>query len=99
MGAVPADVVAAVRRALDKAGDPGRASGQQAYMKSVMPFRGVSAPALKATLSPLLADPAYLLTERDPWEATVRGLWEGAAFREERYAALAICRHRLYRPW
>jgi 3-methyladenine DNA glycosylase AlkD len=68
-------------------------------MKSAMPFRGITAPQLKATLRPLLVDPAYLLTGRDEWEATVRGLWDGAGFREERYAALAISGHRLYRRW
>ena len=68
-------------------------------MKSVMPFRGITAPALRSTLRPLLADPAYLLQERDEWEATVRALWDGARFREERYAALAICGHRLYLSW
>jgi 3-methyladenine DNA glycosylase AlkD len=92
-------VVEAVCRELKKAGDPARAAGQQAYMKSAMPFRGVTAPDLKATLRPLLADPAYRLVERDEWEATIRGLWDGAQFREERYAALAISGHRLYRPW
>jgi 3-methyladenine DNA glycosylase AlkD len=68
-------------------------------MKSAMPFRGITSPRLKATLRPLLADPAYLLTGRDEWEATVRGLWDGARFREERYAALAIAGHRRYRDW
>ena len=99
MAAVRGDVVDAACRALERAGDPDRAKGQQAYMKSVMPFRGVTAPELRAMLQPLLADPAYLLTGRDEWEATVRGLWDGAQFREERYAALAICGHRLYRQW
>lgn len=68
-------------------------------MKSAMPFRGITAPALRAVLRPVLADPAYLLTRSDEWEATVRGLWDGAAFREERHAALAICGHRLYQQW
>jgi 3-methyladenine DNA glycosylase AlkD len=68
-------------------------------MKSTMPFRGITSPHLKATLRPLLADPAYLMVERDEWEATIRGLWDGAEFREERYAALAISGHRLYRAW
>ena len=76
-----------------------RAEGQQAYMKSAMPFRGDTAPQLKATLRPLLADPAYRLVECDEWEATIRGLWDDAQFREERYAALAISGYRLYRPW
>jgi 3-methyladenine DNA glycosylase AlkD len=99
MGAVRDDVVDAVCRVLQKAGDPERARGQQAYMKSTMSFRGISSPQLKATLRPLLADPAYLLTARDEWEATIRGLWDGAQFREERYAALAIAGHRPYRRW
>jgi len=99
MWAVRGDVVDSICRELEEAGDPDRARGQQAYMKSTMPFRGVSAPRLKATLRPLLADPAYLLIERDEWEATIRGLWDAARFREERYAALAISGHRFYRHW
>jgi 3-methyladenine DNA glycosylase AlkD len=92
-------VLDAVCRVLEKAGDPERANDQQAYMKSTMPFRGISSPQLKATLRPLLADPAYLLSGRDEWEATIRGLWDGAKFREERSAALAISGHRSYRQW
>jgi 3-methyladenine DNA glycosylase AlkD len=99
MAAVRGDLLDAVCRELEKAGDPDRAKGQQAYMKSAMPFRGVTAPALRAALRPVLADPAYLLTGRDEWEATIRALWDGARFREERYAALAISGHRLYRQW
>ena len=93
------DLVEAVCRELEAAGDPARGVGQQAYMKSAMPFRGLTSPALKATLRPLLADPAYLMSDRDEWEATVRELWDGARFREERYAALAICGHRRYQQW
>ena len=99
VGAVRKDVVDAVCRLLAGAGDPDRAKGQQTYMKSAMPFRGISAPRLKAALAPLLADPAYLLDGRQEWEATIRELWDSARFREERYSALAICRHRLYRQW
>jgi len=29
----------------------------------------------------------------------VRGLWDGATHREERYAAIAVARHRRARPW
>lgn len=99
MGALRADVVDAICRALEKAADPDRAKGQQAYMKSTMHFRGITSPTLRATLRPILADPAYRLSGRDEWEATVRGLWDGAQFREERYAALAVTGHRLYRQW
>jgi 3-methyladenine DNA glycosylase AlkD len=99
MATVREDVADAIRRELAKEGNPGRAKGQQTYMKSTMPFRGISAPQLKATLRPLLLDPANRLTRHDEWEATVRSLWDTAQFREERYAALAISRQRLYRHW
>jgi 3-methyladenine DNA glycosylase AlkD len=99
MGAVRNDVVQAIGRELAKAGDPQRAKGQQAYMKSTMAFHGISAPDLRAILRPLLGDPAYLLTGREQWEQTIRRIWDQARFREERYAALAICGHRLYQSW
>jgi len=99
VGAARGDVVDAVCRVLENAGDPVRAKGQQAYLKSTMPFRGISSPQLKATLRPILTDPAYLLTGRNECEATIRGLWDGAQFREERYAGLALAGHHLYRQW
>jgi len=99
MAAVRGDLIDAVCRELANAGDPERARGQQAYMNSTMPFRGVTSPQLKATLRPVLADPAYRLAGRDEWEATIRALWDAARFREERYAALAISGHRLYLQW
>lgn len=43
---VPAEsvLVAEIRAALRAAADPARAAGQQAYMKSAMPFLGVQNP-------------------------------------------------------
>ena len=92
-------VVDAVRTALAGAGDPQRAIGQQAYMKSSMPYRGLSSPELKALLRPILADPAYRIAQRGDWEDAVRDLWDGATHREERYAATALTGHRAYRAW
>ena len=66
-------------------------------MKSAMPYRGVPAPRLKQALRPLLA--AYAPPDRATWEATVRELWDGADYREERYAATALARHRAARRW
>ncbi|MFC6286789.1 DNA alkylation repair protein [Nocardioides sp. GCM10027113] len=96
---MPADreLVAAVRTALVAAGDPERAAGQQAYMKSAMPFHGVTSAELTRLLKPLLAD--YAPGDRATHEATVLALWDGATHREERYAALALARHRVARPW
>ncbi|USQ79914.1 DNA alkylation repair protein [Ornithinimicrobium faecis] len=89
-------LIAEIRAALAAAGDPERAVGQQRYMKSSMPFRGLTSPVLKATLRPILSHAAYDLGHRTTWEATVRALWDGAAFREERHAALAVAGHRRY---
>jgi 3-methyladenine DNA glycosylase AlkD len=90
-------VIEEVRAALAAAGDPEQASAQQAYMKSAMPYRGIARPELKAILRPLLA--TYAPVDRDHWERDVRGLWDGTSFREERYAAIALARHRAARPW
>lgn len=90
-------LAAQVRGLLAAAGDPARAAAQQRYMKSEMPFHGISAPELRALLRPLLA--AYRPASRAVWEADVRTLWDEASHREERYAATALARHRVARPW
>jgi len=68
-------------------------------MKSQLPYRGITAPQLKALLRPILADPAHRIAERGEWERAVRELWDGATHREERYAATALTGHRAYRAW
>ncbi|QDO86941.1 DNA alkylation repair protein [Ornithinimicrobium ciconiae] len=93
------ELIGAVREALATAAAPERAVGQQRYMKSAMPYRGLTSPVLRATLKPILKDPAYVLGDRDRWEATVRALWDEAEFREERYAALALAGHSRYRAF
>lgn len=99
-GARPhAELVAAIREALAAAGDPDRATGQQRYMKSTLPYHGLTTPEFRATVRPILSHPAYRLTDRPTWEATVRALWDGATHREQRYAATALAGHRHYRAW
>ena len=73
--------------------------GQQRYMKSEMPYRGITSIELKALLKPLLADVDLRPGSRDEWESTVQELWDGAEFREERYAATALLGHRAFRAW
>ncbi len=94
-----APVVEAIRAALAVAGDPERAVAQQAYMKSAMPYRGLTAPQLRTLLRPLLAHPDLHLADRPAFEHAVRDLWDGATHREERYAATALTGHRAYRRW
>jgi 3-methyladenine DNA glycosylase AlkD len=81
-------IVLEVRTALEKAADPVKAPQMQAYMKSTMPYRGVSAPQQKAIWRQIF--PAHPLSSREEWERVALTLWREAAFREERYAAVAL---------
>ena len=89
------DLVDEVRHRIAEAGDPARAPQMQAYMKSALPFRGVSSVPLRAICREVFT--ARRLPDRAAWEAAVLRLWDEAEFREERYAALALAGHRHYR--
>ena len=93
------DLVDTIRAELARHADPARAAGQQRYMKSTIPYRGLTSPQLTAVLRPILADPGFRIADRDGWEATIRTLWDEVAYREEWYAAIALARCRTYRPW
>ena len=95
MSAADPALVSRVREALRAEGDPELAGPMQSYMKSAMPYRGLPAPRLRAVLRPILD--ALTLHDEQTWHATVLALWDGARYREERYAALALARHRRYR--
>ena len=71
-----------------QAADPLRAPQMQAYMKSAMPFLGVRVPIVRR-LSRDLAQ-RHPIASRPELELVVRELWDGAAYREERYAATAL---------
>jgi 3-methyladenine DNA glycosylase AlkD len=86
-----------VRAALAAAGDPDRARQQQAYMKSALAYHGVGLPAVRRLVGDLVAE--HPLADRPAWESTVLELWDDATHREERYAALALLRHRRHRGW
>jgi 3-methyladenine DNA glycosylase AlkD len=79
---------AAVRTSLRAAADASLAPGQQAYMKSAMPFLGVRVPDVRRLVRTLVRD----LGITDPVELTTaaRELWDDATHREERYAAAAL---------
>jgi 3-methyladenine DNA glycosylase AlkD len=86
-----------IRAALAAVADPAKAGPMQAYMKSAMACHGVQKPARLAALRPVLRE--HALPDRATWDATVRELWDGASFREERYAAIDLARHRAYSTW
>src|ERR1700674_5498600 len=67
----------------------------RAYMKSDMPYRGITAPDMRAISKRIFDEQP--LRSCEEWRAAVLELWRGARFREERYAAielLALRRHR-----
>lgn len=96
-GLIDRSLIDDLRAALSGHADAAKAKAQQAYMKSTMPYRGLTAPVLRTAVRPVLA--ARLLTDRAAWEATARTLWDEAKFREDRYAALALLGYRPYSAW
>jgi 3-methyladenine DNA glycosylase AlkD len=90
-------LVREVRARLAAAADPARADPMRRYMRSTMPFRGVPAQLVRSICREVLA--ARPLPDEDAWRAAVDGLWDGAGYREERYAAIQLTGHRLYRAY
>lgn len=64
------------------------AEGAQRYMKSKMPYYGVSSPVKKKIDSKIKKE--YKLESFDEWYSVVKELWDNAKFREERYASMTI---------
>jgi len=89
------ELIAAIRVGLAAAADPVRAPGMQAYMKSAMPYRGVTSPNHKPIFKKAIED--HPLPDRAAWAATVRRLFHEASYREEWYGAVALLTHRRYR--
>ena len=83
-----------VRAARKKAADPVKAPKMQAYMKSTMPYRGVSSPEQKAIWKAVFL--AHPLSSSREWQKVALTLWREATFREERYGAIALTGLRRY---
>ena len=81
-------LLARLRKELAAAGSPRRARGAQAYMKSAMPFHGVGAVPLRAVCRRIFT--GHPLLSAGAWRRDVLAIWRGAAFREERYAAIEL---------
>jgi len=67
----------------------------QAYMKSAMPFYGVTSPQVDAVCKKVFAENPF--PSCDEWQAAILELWRGARYREERYVAIrlvSVKRHR-----
>ena len=77
-----------LRARLIAIGDPARAAGQQAYMKSAMPYFGVSTVPLRQLCKALFRELRW--PDSAAWQADVLAIWRGATHREERYAAVEL---------
>src|SRR5512141_1226944 len=64
------DLVRLVQARIAEAADPDRAPGMQAYMKSAMPYRGVTSVPLRAVCRAVYDE--HPLPDRRTWESCVR---------------------------
>ncbi|POH73533.1 DNA alkylation repair protein [Arthrobacter glacialis] len=85
----------ALRPALAEVAIAEKAEGMDAYMKSAMPYLGAPSPAVRKTVRALAKEHPFSSVEQ--LRATVTILWDGAHFREERYAAIMLTDSRLAR--
>src|ERR1035441_4219635 len=74
------------RRELKGVAVAANAPAMQAYMKSDMPYHGVSAAAMRAACRRVFA--AHPIASAAAWRRDALALWDGATHREERYAAI-----------
>ena len=77
--------------------EPGRADGQQRYMKSSMPFMGVRVPVMRKTARAVFD--RYPPAGAGDWRATTLAMWHEATYREQRYAAVELAVHRPFLCW
>ncbi len=80
-------LVKAYKEEFRKNADKDYAVGAQRYMKSEMPYYGVSSPKKKKIDSKLKKE--FKLKTYDEWYQVVNELWD-AQYREERYAAMTV---------
>lgn len=81
-------LAATIIERLVAAADPARAEGQQRYMKSAMPYHGVTVPAVRKIVAAVMReDPP---ADEAAWLDTITTLWRQASHREERYAAIDV---------
>jgi 3-methyladenine DNA glycosylase AlkD len=89
--------LAEVRKTLKKMADSKKAPQMQAYMKSSMPYHGVPSPVVRKACRTVFANAGFSTAKN--WKKEVRTIWQGAEFREERYAALHLASHKAAAPY
>ena len=77
-----------LRREFEKVADSKRAPQMQAYMKSAMPYLGVTTPLMRKACKAVFREATFESAEA--WRDAVLTLWTWAQYREERYAAIEL---------
>jgi 3-methyladenine DNA glycosylase AlkD len=80
---------------MSKRADRERAAAMQAYMKSAMPYYGLSLPQVREVCKEVFSERE--LNSCTDWQEAILELWRGARRREERYAALYLLRLKRHR--
>jgi 3-methyladenine DNA glycosylase AlkD len=93
----PRALIAELRARMRDAADPAKAPGMQRYMKSAMPYYGITTPIQRAINREVFE--RHPLASPDDWRDAVLTLWRSARRREERYAAIGLLAWRAYRPY
>jgi 3-methyladenine DNA glycosylase AlkD len=83
-------LIDALRAAFATHADASNAEPMQAYMKSALPFYGIAAPLRRRLTAEVVK--ARPCADTPELAHTMRELWRGASFREERYAAVELPR-------
>jgi 3-methyladenine DNA glycosylase AlkD len=97
MPAQPQTLLADLRRTLQGLADPDKAGPMQRYMKSAMPYYGVSAVPLRKACKQVFG--RHPLQTPKVFEDSVLAIWRSAKRREERYAAIELAGLPRYREF
>ncbi len=81
-------LLAVLRTKLAAVAFPANAPAMQAYMKSGMPYLGVSAVPLRQVCREVFAGCGY--EDTASWQKDVLEIWRGAKYREERHCAIEL---------
>ena len=82
---------------LNREANSERARRQQAYMKSEMPYFGLSVPRCRRIAHEMLRDNPPKNSE--VWVSSILLLWRDATHREERYVAIELFLHKKFSHW
>lgn len=78
-----------LRAELKRVAQPEKAAAMQRYMKSTLPYYGAPAPIARHVFRKIFSTIQF--RDGEEWRSAVLYIWRNAKFREEWYAAIALC--------